>query len=75
MPRYEVAIIKTNDDGKREAVVLHTMPSKDSGPGDFGVGFLYRYLRESRRKDAPPGFTFGVISRKRVEELWEKANP
>lgn len=55
---YEIAIIKTDPDGRRHAIVLADQPRKGQW---FGVGFLYRYLRETRRKDAPPAFQFSVI--------------
>jgi hypothetical protein len=76
MPRYEVAIVKTNDDGSREAVVLHSRPTSDA-PGEFGVGFLWNYLRTTRKKDAPPFFQFGVIEdsdRRRVERVFREGS-
>jgi hypothetical protein len=73
MPRYEVTIIKTNDDGSHDATVLHTAPSEqDKGTGAFGVGFIYRYLRETKRKDAPSFFRFSIIEPTEAEELFNK---
>lgn len=57
----EVAIIRTKRDGTRSATILHNRP-----PFLPAVGFLYRYLRESRRKDAPPHFRFGVLEENEV---------
>lgn len=57
----EVAVIQTHEDGRREATVLVTAPNEHSVK--LGAPFLYRYLRTTRRKDAPPGFEFSVLER------------
>ena len=60
----EVAIIQTHEDGRREASVLVTPPNEHSVK--LGVPFLYRYLRETRRRDAPAWFQFLVLSDEEV---------
>lgn len=52
----EVAIIATDKDGNRTATILHNRPNFFPP-----VGFIYGYLRSTRKKDAPPHFRFGVL--------------
>lgn len=56
----EVAIIRTHEDGRREATLMVTPPNEKNVK--LGVPFLYRYLRETRRADAPLGFEFAVLA-------------
>lgn len=63
----EVAIINTHEDGRREARVLVTGPNERSLK--LGAPFLYRYLRTSRRKDAPHGFEFGVLNSEDLDTI------
>lgn len=70
-PHIEVTIVRTHEDGRREATVLHSVDHGWLVP----VGFIYNYLRTTRRKDAPPHFRFGILSaedRETVERLFEQ---
>lgn len=66
---YEIAVIKTNPDGTREAVVLADEPEHTVGVRraasslniDLGAPFLYKIMRDTKRKDAPPGFRYDLI--------------
>lgn len=72
-PHIEVTIIRTHEDGRREAAVLQSIATADGWLAP--VGLIYRYLRTTRRKDAPPHFRFGVLSdeqRALAERLFEE---
>jgi hypothetical protein len=60
----EVAIIVTDREGNRTATVLHNRPNFLPS-----VGFIYNYLRSTRKKDAPPHFRFGVIDEEQAQAV------
>lgn len=60
----EIAIVVTNRDGSRSATVLHNRPSWIMR----GPGFLYKYLRETTKADAPPHFRYGVLNNEQATE-------
>jgi len=66
----EVAIIVTDKDGVRKATVLHNRPSFIMR----GPAFLYKYLRETRNKKAPPHFRFGVLDDEQAIAVVEAAD-
>ena len=59
-----IAIVVENDDGSTSAAFLQT----PQVPNNAGL-FLYRYLRETRRKDAPAFFGFGVMDEPEAEAI------
>ena len=61
----EICVIVTQHDGTRTATVLHNRPNWIMR----GPGFIYRYLRESRKKDAPSFFRYGVIENDQAEAV------
>jgi hypothetical protein len=65
----EVSIIVTDRQGNRTATVLHNRASFLPN-----VGFIYRFLRTTKRKDAPEFFRFGSLDRAQATALRDLAS-